>query len=117
MARFDIIHIIKYPSLSIHHILLQRQHIFYTYNLVFRPLQIVADSTSLLIVAVLMEALSMYVMTSRLEKVGADPPDIWFGCQEDKLFNYLEEIGPIGRLAYVNVNNWDFFPYMPSYMM
>ena len=115
MARFDIIHIIKYPSLSIHHILLQRQHIFY--NLVFRPLQIVADSTSLLIVAVLMEALSMYVMTSRTEKVGADPPDIWFGCSADTFYNYLEEIGSTGRQAYISVNQWDFFPYMPSYMM
>ena len=84
---------------------------------VLRDLQMVADSTHLLIIAVLMEALSIYVMTNRLERVGADPPDIWFGCSEDKLYNYLEEIGPIGRSAYINVNTWDFFPYMPSYMM
>ena len=87
------------------------------FAMTFRHLQIVADSTNLLIIAVLMEALSIYVMTNRLEKVGKDPPDIWFGCSEDKLYNYLEEIGPIGRQAYTDVNHWDFFPYMPSYMM
>jgi len=85
--------------------------------MVFSPLQRVADSTQLLIIAILMETLSIYVMTSRLENVGADPPDIWFGCSEDKLYNYLEEIVSIGRSAYINVNKWDFFPYMPSYMM
>ena len=48
---------------------------------------------------------------------GGMPPDLWFGVPEGKFYNYLEELGSGGREAYARVNSWDFFPYMPSYMM
>jgi hypothetical protein len=42
-------------------------------------------------------------------------PDVWFSIPPNKLYTYLGEIGPEGRLAYLKINAWDFFPYMPSY--
>ncbi len=48
---------------------------------------------------------------------GGLPPDLWFGVPEEKLYAYLSEVGPGGREAYRSMNSWDFFPYMPSYMM
>ena len=45
------------------------------------------------------------------------PPDLWFGITDDRLFSYLSDLGSGGRKAYQRINSWDFFPYMPSYMM
>ena len=80
-------------------------------------LQIVADSKPLLIAAGsegIMMRRSGYLMDTF---GGGTPPDLWFGVPEEKLFNYLNEVGPGGRDAYRKMNSWDFFPYMPSYMM
>jgi hypothetical protein len=84
--------------------------------------QIVADSKPLLIVAGLSEAFSVMIMLRRSGFLmdtfgGGMPPDLWFGVPEGKFYNYLEELGSGGREAYARVNSWDFFPYMPSYMM
>lgn len=85
-------------------------------------LQNVANSKPLLIAAGLSEALSILIMLRRSGHLmdtfgGGNPPDLWFGITEEKLFNYLNEVGPGGRDAYRKINSWDFFPYMPSYMM
>ena len=85
-------------------------------------LQTVADSKPLLIAAGLSEAFSVGVMIRRsgyLQSTfgGGLPPDLWFGIPEEKLYSYLDVIGDGGREAYRKINSWDFFPYMPSYMM
>mmetsp|Transcript_7599 Transcript_7599/g.16556 ORF Transcript_7599/g.16556 Transcript_7599/m.16556 type:complete len:182 (-) Transcript_7599:122-667(-) len=90
--------------------------------MVFRILQIVADSTPLLTVAALLEAVSVGVM---FQKIGylkdtfgvGEPPDTWFGISPDKFYDYLNKLGPDGCQAYGRVNSWDFFPYMPAYMI
>ena len=84
--------------------------------------QTVSDSKPLLIAAGLSEALSMVIMSRRSSYLmdtfsGGLPPDLWFGVPEEKLYAYLSEVGPGGREAYRSMNSWDFFPYMPSYMM
>ena len=82
--------------------------------------QLVAESNSLLKGAVLLELLSVTVAFSKLIPLitefgdGSTPPDMWFGIQSEKLYGYLETIGPEGRALYIELNNWDFFPYMPS---
>lgn len=85
-------------------------------------LHTVAKSKPLLIAAGLCEVLSIFVMMRRsgyLQSTygGGNPPDLWFGIPEEKLYSYLDVIGDGGREAYRKVNSWDFFPYMPSYMV
>jgi hypothetical protein len=88
-------------------------------------LQIVANSKPLLIAAGLLEALSMIIMMRRSSYLtdnygdngSQHPPDLWFGITDDRLFSYLSDLGADGRKAYQRINSWDFFPYMPSYMM
>jgi len=90
--------------------------------IISKLLKAVADSKPLLIAAGLTQALSVGVMIRRsgyLQSTfgGGNPPDLWFGIQDEKLYNYLDVIGDGGREAYRKMNSWDFFPYMPSYMM
>jgi hypothetical protein len=87
-------------------------------------LQIVANSKPLLIAAGLLEALSIIIMMRRssylMDNYGdgsQHPPDLWFGITDDRLFRYLSDLGADGRKAYQRINSWDFFPYMPSYVM
>lgn len=85
-------------------------------------LKTVADSKPLLIASGLTEALSVGVMIRRsgyLQSTfgGGNPPDLWIGIPEEKLYNYLDVIGDGGRETYRKINSWDFFPYMPAYMM
>ena len=89
---------------------------------IIKLLQIVADSKPLLIAAFLSEVFSMFIMLRRSGYLmntfgGGLPPDLWIGVPEEKFFNYLSEVGPGGRAAYQKINSWDFFPYMPSYML
>ena len=85
--------------------------------------QTVANSKPLLITAGIIEVLSIIEMSRRTEYLQSnfnppfDPPDLWFGIPEEKLYNYLDEIGDGGREAYRRMNSWDLFPYMESYMM
>lgn len=46
---------------------------------------------------------------------GGHPPDLWFGISDNKLYDYLNEIGPDGRKGYAKLNAWDLFPYMWGY--
>ncbi len=90
--------------------------------IITKLLKTVADSKPLLIAAGLTEALAVVVMIRRSEHLqstfgGGSPPDLWFGIPEEKLYNYLDAIGDGGREAYRKINSWDFFPYMPAYMM
>lgn len=89
--------------------------------IITKLLTTVADSKPLLIAAGLTEALAVVVMIRRSEHLqstfGGSPPDLWFGIPEEKLYNYLDAIGDGGREAYRKMNSWDFFPYMPAYMM
>ncbi|KAL7494394.1 hypothetical protein ACHAWT_007020 [Skeletonema menzelii] len=85
-------------------------------------LKTVADSKPLLIASGLTEALSVGVMIRRsgyLQSTfgGGNPPDLWIGIPEEKLYNYLDVIGDGGRETYRKINSWDFFPYMPAYMI
>ena len=85
--------------------------------IISKLLKTVADSKPLLIAAGLTEALSVGVMIRRsgyLQSTfgGGNPPDLWFGIQDEKLYNYLDVIGDGGREAYRKMNSWDFFPYI-----
>lgn len=90
--------------------------------IITKLLKTVADSKPLLVAAGVTELLSFGEMIRRsgyLQSTfgGGDPPDLWFGIPEEKLYSYLDVIGDGGREAYRKINSWDFFPYMPSYMM
>ena len=92
-----------------------------TFGMIVKYIQIIANSTPLLICAFLLEVISIVVMVNRCGRlrevsgVGGDIPDTWFGIPPDKLYNFLDELRPRGRDAYRSINSWDFMPYMESY--
>ena len=88
--------------------------------MILRALNTVARNTLLLTAAVVMDVLSVAIMFQKTgslkEQYGDfDPPDLWWGCSSNELYEYLEAIGVGGRKAYQDMNRWDFFPYMESY--
>ena len=89
-------------------------------NLVLGFLQLVADSTLILMSAVLAEIASFVLLSRKIECLKdtfgcGDPPDTWFGISTDKLYDYLDKLGSEGRNAFLEINSWDFMPYMPTY--
>jgi len=84
-------------------------------------MQAVADSTPLLVagtIEVVLLTAIFQILSHRLTittGVEGGVPDGWFGAPADRLYGYLEALGPDGRRAYASINLMDFFPMMPSY--
>lgn len=92
----------------------------------------VADSPPsplpLLLTAILFWLISQCIMLTKCQSLkdtyggGIDDiPDawLWFGYNsaDDKLYDYLDRLGPQGRRAYMDINTLDFITYMPSYTL
>ena len=82
--------------------------------------QYIAKSTPLLMVALVLESLSCVAMTQKYNYANDNfdmgmTPDVWFGYDENDIYEWMEKIGPNGRMSYVEIMKWDFVPYMPSY--
>jgi hypothetical protein len=81
----------------------------------------VASSSTLLILSILLEIVSVVVINLLCIPLKAfsdeRPPDLWFGFSPASLNSIYAAWGPGGRAAYFYVGLWDFFPYMPAYTL
>ena len=73
----------------------------------------------MLAAAALLWAALQCIMFARCESLKekytvGDIPDAWFGIPGNKLYSYLDALGPEGRDAYMEINSLDLFFYIPS---
>lgn len=71
--------------------------------MILHALNAVASNTLLLTAAVVMDGLSVAIMFQKTGSLkeqygGFDPPDSWWGCSSNELYEYLESIG-VGMLV------------------
>ncbi|CAJ1932914.1 unnamed protein product [Cylindrotheca closterium] len=80
----------------------------------------VAESSALLLIVATLQVVSVVVMNQKtsylMDKFGGnEPPDMWFGIQSKRMYDYLAGIGVEGRFAYLDVVKWDMVPTIPIY--
>ena len=80
----------------------------------------VAESSALLLTVALLQIVSVVIMNQKtsylMDKFGGnEPPDMWFGIQSKRMYDYLAGIGVEGRFAYLDVVKWDMIPTIPTY--
>jgi hypothetical protein len=84
--------------------------------------QLISESTTLLVCAAMLEVFAVVIMNKKTTYLiqtfgGNEPPDMWFGIEAKRLYNYLAGIGAEGRAAYLDVVTWDVMPCMPAYTL
>ena len=88
--------------------------------MVLKILELVAGSTPLLMCSALLQIYAGNEMNKKVTYLtetfgGGNPPDLWFGIEPKRLYDYFAGIGAQGRLAYLQEVNWDIMPTMPAY--
>jgi hypothetical protein len=92
---------------------------------VMAPFRLIADQPKVLFpLSVMLYVLAqtgMIQLVRRLENFPPDGhriPDVrWQGYTVSELNNYYDTLGYEGCRIYKQVANWDFFPYMPGYIL
>lgn len=80
----------------------------------------VAESSTLLLAVAMMQIVSVVVINQKTSSLmdtfgGNEPPDMWFGIQIKRLYDYLAGIGVQGRFAYLDTAQWDLMLVIPTY--